>query len=356
MSSDLIYTPDADSALAALLRRLDFDRLLLLTDTATRRLCLPQLPSLSSYPVLAVEPGERSKSVETAEIVWQSMCSEGLTRRSLLVNLGGGMITDLGGFAAAVYMRGIRFINVSTTLLAAVDASVGGKTGVNLCGVKNLVGAFHTPEATVISPQFLATLPAREILSGFGEMLKHALLSGEEQLRRLVCFDPLAATLSVGEPDTPLPPADAALWLELLRENIEVKKRYVEADPLEKGIRKALNAGHTIGHALESFSMAHDPRPISHGEAVARGLCFELDLQQDFPAELRDAVREKVETLYGPARRYTPAQTEELLSYMAHDKKNPAADRLTFTLFDTPGHVRIDCELPRAAIAKALQS
>lgn len=301
-----LFTTDAAGGLTSAIADAGSPRLCVLADTNTARLCLPQLPVLEGAYVITVPAGESHKDFNALQQVWHAMHTAGLNRSDMLVNVGGGMITDLGGFAAATYMRGIRYINVPTTLLAAVDASSGGKTAIDFDGVKNLVGAFHAPESTVISAQFLHSLPRREILSGLGEMLKHALLDTPGHLQRL-----LAADLSA---------CDATELLQLIRMSAEVKRRIVDSDPWEKGLRRMLNLGHTAGHALESFCLRRGDT-ITHGHAVALGLLAELRLSPDFDKDIFNTLALYIRSHY-PAVSIPADSLAEIESYMLSDKKN----------------------------------
>ena len=254
----IIAATDVASTLEQLLREITHDRLYVLTDEHTARLCWPLVESaLGEAYLITIAAGDEHKHVEALCHVWSELSAHGATRHSLLVNLGGGMVTDLGGFAAATFKRGISCINVPTTLLAMVDAAVGGKTGINLNSLKNEVGAFYPADAVVVSSQFLQTLDAGNLASGFAEMLKHGLVSTEEHWAKLMCYD-------LGNPDL-------EMLQSLIMESIRTKEHIVEQDPKEQHIRKALNLGHTLGHAFETLVMRRGT-PCLHGYAVAWGL------------------------------------------------------------------------------------
>ena len=245
MLHDLTY-------LHSILANLPKGQLFMLTDSHTAEYCLPILAdSIGEIPyhLLTIEAGERSKNLASVQAVWDFLFKHRATREALLINLGGGMITDLGGFAAATYMRGIRFVNIPTTLLAMVDASSGGKTGIDYNGIKNGIGTFTQPLATLIHPNFLRTLPATELLSGFAEMLKHALIASPEEWIRL---------LQLAQEELPQAQFVAALSERgLLHNSIAIKEQVVAQDPREAGMRKILNFGHTVGHAIESTMLHH---------------------------------------------------------------------------------------------------
>lgn len=317
----------------------------LLTDSNTRTLVLPRLLEQSEAArqatVIEIPTGDVNKNISSLTAVWSALVAGGATRRSLLVNLGGGMVTDLGGFAAATFKRGIPFINLPTTLLGAVDAAVGGKTGINFDGLKNEIGAFRKAEQVIISTIFFSTLPPTEMLSGYGEMLKHGLLSSREEFAALLAYDPLEGDLEA--------------LLPLLERNVKVKRDVVEQDPTEKGLRKALNLGHTPGHAFESWAMARR-KPVPHGYAVAWGLLVDLILShmlEGFPSELVGAYSTRLRELYGSLP-IGCNDYDALIGYMRHDKKNDSADAINFTLLDAPGHVHLDAIVPEATIREAL--
>ena len=325
----IIAATDVASTLEQLLREITHDRLYVLTDEHTARLCWPLVESaLGEAYLITIAAGDEHKHVEALCHVWSELSAHGATRHSLLVNLGGGMVTDLGGFAAATFKRGISCINVPTTLLAMVDAAVGGKTGINLNSLKNEVGAFYPADAVVVSSQFLQTLDAGNLASGFAEMLKHGLISTEEHWAKLMCYD-------LGNPDL-------EMLQSLIMESIRTKEHIVEQDPKEQHIRKALNLGHTLGHAFETLAMRRGT-PCLHGYAVAWGLIGELylsHLREGFPADkLRQTVA-FIKEVYGTFD-FSCKQYDELYALMLHDKKNVGAE-IRFTLLAAIGDIRID--------------
>ncbi|MGB0422834.1 MAG: 3-dehydroquinate synthase [Flavobacteriales bacterium] len=254
------------SDLSQIIEDLQPSKVIILVDSNTHEHCLAELivqqDLLSGSEVLEVPPGEETKSLEIAAELWSGLNEIGADRSSLLINLGGGMITDLGGFVASTFRRGMTFINIPTTLLAMVDAAIGGKTGINLGPLKNHIGTFQNPETTVIDPIFLGTLTPQHLLSGFAEMVKHALIR-----------DPKAWD-SMKLIDTPNLEA-LAPWISSMA---QIKLDIVASDPFEKSIRKSLNFGHTIGHAIESLSITSEQAPLEHGEAIGLGMIYELRL------------------------------------------------------------------------------
>lgn len=338
------------------------DRVVILTDETTHAVCCPLVAeALTDAAEIVIGATDIHKTIDTLQQVWTGLQEAGCTRHSLLVNLGGGMVTDLGGFAAATFKRGMRFVNIPTTLLSMVDAAVGGKTGINFGGLKNEIGAFAEAAAVIIHTEFLRTLDTPNIRSGYAEMLKHSLLDGDEMWRRHVTYD--------------LAQPDLSQLQQLVRESIELKQRIVTEDPHEHGIRKALNLGHTVGHAFESFLMApsllsrgtltngegggRGPRageevPVLHGYAVAWGLAVELFMSAallDFPTDrMRQTVRFITEHYGRPA--VTCDDYEALYTLMLHDKKNTAG-RINFTLLAAPGEIRIDQQADKDLIFDA---
>lgn len=314
------------------------DKLFILCDTNTHTLCLPHImPVLQhemqcdgrSFYEVVVEAGDANKSLPALAHIWSELSNNGATRHSLLLCLGGGMLTDLGGFAAATFKRGMTFINIPTTLLAMVDAAVGGKTGINFNGLKNEIGAFAPAERVLIDAKLLCTLDSNNLLSGYAEMLKHGLISGEQHWSELLGFD--LNSLSID-----------ALQV-LVAKSIDVKKAIVTKDPLEHGMRKALNFGHTIGHAFESMALQQG-NPVLHGYAVAYGLVCELYLSYmrcSFPKDkLRQTIR-FIQEHYGSF--FLDCSNYDLLyNLMLHDKKNTLGC-INFTLLKDIGEVELDC-------------
>lgn len=336
----ILYTNSVSEAIRGLVADMKPSSVHIVTDTQVESLVLPRLGL--DYPVISVPPGDECKNLESLSAIWAGLIAQGATRKSLVINIGGGVVTDMGGFAAATFKRGIRFINVPTTLLSAVDAAVGGKTGINFEGFKNEIGAFAPADAVVISTMLFSTLPSEELLSGYAEMLKHGLLSSAKDYADLLAFDILDADL-----DRLLP---------LLEKSVRVKERIVEEDPREQGIRRALNLGHTAGHAFESLAIRKG-KPIPHGHAVAFGMLVEMILSHTtaaFPsAELYRYANYLKEQGYG-----TPDITCDdypaLVELMHHDKKNDTPDKINFTLLAAPGRVLIDRTVPEADILAAL--
>ncbi len=236
-AQNVIICKNLQSELQNFLQSVKYDKLFVLTDSNTLELCLPMLkevPQLQGAPVITVEAGDTNKNIEQVTAIWMRLCNEGASRNSLLLNVGGGMITDMGGFVAATFKRGIHSVNVPTTLMASVDAAVGGKTGINFNGLKNEIGSFYPPLCVLIDSSFLKTLDRDNLLSGYAEMVKHALISNKETYRAILSFD--------------LDRVDYTLLNQMVAQSVAVKERIVAEDPKEMGIRKALNLGPTVGH------------------------------------------------------------------------------------------------------------
>lgn len=318
------------------------DKLFVLTDTTTHEKCLPLLSgceALKEAVHIVIGATDTHKTLDTLAYVWQQLGHGGGSRHSLMVCLGGGMVTDLGGFAASTFKRGIRFINIPTTLLAMVDAAVGGKTGINFDGLKNEIGAFNESEAVIINTQFLHTLDSENIRSGYAEMLKHALLSGQDLLSRHLDFD-------LNNPDLPR-------LQTMVAESIKVKEEIVKADPHEHGLRKALNLGHTFGHALESLALEQD-RAVLHGYAVAWGLVCELYLScalRQFPENIMRQCVRFIRDYYGTFA-FDCKTYDHLYDLMRHDKKNQAGV-INFTLLNGVGNIALDCHATQKDVYEA---
>lgn len=330
MRQTIILSEQFRSELAEAISECENDRTFVLVDETTRRKCWELVKDeycLKRAQLITIGTTDSSKTLDTLAHVWQALQQGGATRHSLLINLGGGMVTDLGGFAASTFKRGINFINIPTTLLAMVDASVGGKTGINFGGLKNEIGVFSDARFVLLDTQWLKTLDEENIRSGYAEMLKHGLIAGEEMWAELVGFD--------------LAQPDLHQLAAMLGRSVRVKERIVDEDPHEKGLRKALNLGHTFGHAFESWAMKRTP--VLHGYAVAFGLAAELYLsvvKTGFPADRARQTVNFIRRYYGTLP-VTCNDYPELLGYMHHDKKNRGSE-INVTLLGGIGDVRID--------------
>jgi 3-dehydroquinate synthase len=294
----------------------------ILVDENTRKLCLPTLQDLCTgledAMIIEIQSTESNKTISSVEKIWKQLVDGNAVRKSLLICLGGGLVTDVGGFAAATFKRGINFIHIPTTLLAMVDAALGGKTGVNLNSIKNQIGVFALPKAVFIFEEFLKTLPDRQKLSGYAEMLKHAMIHSEELFEKFIMLN---SHEKVCNEDNIL-------------ESATVKMEIVNQDFNETGLRKALNFGHTIGHAVESYSQKYDSDPLLHGEAIAIGLiCESFISMRMFGLEKNDLKRlTNLISWHFPHYRFKSKPGDELLALMCHDKKNAISSQLNFSL------------------------
>ncbi|UOG76104.1 3-dehydroquinate synthase [Hymenobacter tibetensis] len=341
MNNILSIGPEALPILADLLRQPAVSQVFVLVDANTSRLCYPLLkPHLpEAHSLIEIPAGEEAKTLDSCEAVWNNLTEQQADRFAVLVNLGGGVITDLGGFCAALYKRGIRFVQVPTTLLAQVDASVGGKTGIDFQGFKNHLGVFQEPAGVFIDPAFLATLDPRQLKSGYAEVVKHGLIADaaafqEQRVNSLFIDD----------------------WTDTIRHSVALKQEIVAQDPLEAGPRKLLNFGHTVGHALESFLLSQPGREILHGEAVAAGMVCEawLSVQHGL---LSDTELDQIETfLFSVFEKvqFVTLETEAIAEYARQDKKN-AGTTINCTLLETIGRGVYNQPVTVAEIAESLR-
>ena len=330
MEQRIIISKNLKSELATAISECEHDKTFILVDEVTKEKCWPLLSkqlSMRKAKLITIGATDTHKNIESLAHVWEELGKDGASRHSLLINLGGGMVTDLGGFVASTFKRGINFINIPTTLLAMVDASVGGKTGINFNGLKNEVGVFNDSKYVILDTDFLKTLDGQNICSGYAEMLKHGLISNEKMWAELIKFN-------IQQPDL-------EKLQEMLAKSVKVKENVVKKDPHEQGIRKALNLGHTFGHAFESWSLKHSP--ILHGYAVAYGLICELYLsavKTGFPTDKMHQTVQFIRENYGTIN-ITCDDYPELIELMTHDKKNRNGI-INFTLLANIGDIRID--------------
>jgi len=322
-----IFVGSCREPLGHFLKERVFSRIFVLVDERTALHCLPLLADvLGSAAVLKIPSGEIHKNLATCSTVWAALMDAGAGRDALLVNVGGGVIGDMGGFCAATYKRGIAFVQIPTTLLSQVDASIGGKLGIDFHQVKNSIGVFANPGAVFVDPAFLGTLPPAELRSGFAEIIKHALIADAGQWESLK-----------GRNDLFNVPSE-----ETIVASLNIKQAIVTQDPTEKGLRKALNFGHTIGHAVESVSL-DGPNPLLHGEAVAVGMVCEafLSWKKGFLAQTDlDEICARLLYWYQPAR-LDPSHFTDYFSLMRNDKKNEQG-AINFSLIGPPGTVHIN--------------
>lgn len=318
-------------------------KLFILCDENTLHHCLPTLiqrvESLRSAEVIEVGAGEESKSIEVCEQLWAALAELGAERSSVIINLGGGVVSDLGGFIAGTFKRGIRFFNVPTSLLAQVDASLGSKVGIDLHGIKNQIGLFNAPEGVFVDPAFLATLPQDHLLNGFAEMLKHALICDADYWASLLEINPRHAD---------------ELDASILR-SIELKSEIVHSDPFEQGRRKLLNFGHTVGHALESFSLEGDSKSLAHGEAIAIGMLCEAYISRKVSGLPATDLEEISSTIRGhfPAYEIEEMHFHRIMELMSHDKKN-ADGGFRFSLLHSIGDASYDVPVQAKLVLESI--
>ncbi|MFW0717818.1 3-dehydroquinate synthase [Pedobacter sp. N23S346] len=336
-----VYFESNFEALKTLIESGKYSKVFILADENTSEICLPVFQSLmddfADFDLIETSAGEENKNIDFCIGIWKTLLDFEADRKSLMINLGGGVITDMGGFIASTYKRGIDFINVPTTLLSQVDASVGGKTGIDIDNVKNMVGTFTLPQMVFIETEFLKTLPQRELLSGFAEMIKHGLIYDKAYYEKL-------KTTDYTKPSA-----------EDIYRSVEIKNEVVTIDPHEKNLRKILNFGHTIGHAVEGYSLANDENPLTHGEAIAIGFICEAALSIKNSGltkeELKD-ISSYILSLY-PKYEIKKESIDSLLALMKSDKKNEDGNIL-FSLLETTGKCTFNCRVSTGDILSSL--
>lgn len=316
-------------------------QVLVLVDNNTARDCLPKMQNLlSEFPIVTIQAGESFKKLETCQEIWNAMLEHHLDRNSVLVNLGGGVIGDMGGFCASCYMRGIPFIQIPTTLLSQVDASVGGKLGIDYQGLKNMIGVFNNPVAVWIETDFLSTLPKRELVSGFAEVIKHALIYDSEMWNQLLSIQYLDDTID---------------WKSMVEMSVRIKNEVVSNDPFEGGLRKILNFGHTIGHAIESLSLETD-NPLTHGEAIAIGMVCESYIANKkglLPEEQLDSIKNYFLQFFELVDLSYLGQ-EQFLNYLLKDKKN-LNQEIRMSLVGPIGRAHFDIIVDQEMVVSSLE-
>lgn len=285
-----------------------YSQVAVLADEHTKKYCYPALKTLlPRHTLITIKSGEERKNLETCTHIWQYLTDKQFDRKSLLINLGGGVIGDMGGFCAATYKRGIDFIQIPTTLLSQVDASVGGKLGIDFNEFKNHIGVFKEPVIVLIATDFLNTLPVKEVRSGFSEIIKHCLIADATMWGKICKRD-----------------LDKQNWTELVPHSIEIKRQVVSQDPTEKGLRKILNFGHTIGHAVESYFLMQTRKKLLHGEAIAIGMICESYISHKknlLDEQSLNNIEEFIFSIYGKVK-ITSQDTEAIIPLMMQDKKN----------------------------------
>ena len=341
--SEIFLGENVFSVLSEYLRAYETSKIFILVDENTLEHCIPTLllgnKALHNAEIIEIDSGEENKTLDICYQLWKTLADYKADRCSLLINLGGGVITDMGGFVASTYKRGIDFINIPTTLLSQIDASVGGKTGVDFEGLKNVVGVFNEPKGVFIYPDYLKTLKSKELLSGYAEALKHALIKDVDYWNRL----------GVGML------FDADNWEDLITTSVNIKNNIVINDPLENGERKLLNFGHTIGHAVESYSLVHDQNPLLHGEAIAIGMICESYIsnnKSELTAGDLKTISDRIYTTYD-SYKLNDSNYHELIELMKNDKKNEGFG-INFTLLSEIGKANYNKEVDVELILESL--
>ncbi len=334
----VIISPISES-LKTFLGTKSYSKIVVLTDTNTKRFCYPVIKdALPKHTLITVKHGEENKNLQTCELIWSAMTEAQLDRHALMINLGGGVIGDMGGFCAATYKRGIDFIQIPTTLLSQVDASVGGKLGIDFQGFKNHLGVFTLPNAVLIDPVFLETLSEREKRSGFAEILKHCLIQDGEKWQEIRRKD-------LADQDLP----------DLIAHSVEIKKKVVEQDPTEKGLRKILNFGHTLGHAIETFFLPQGKKRLFHGEAIATGMVCESYIAYErglIDERTLEQIEEFIFSIYGKVD-IAEADFDTIIGLTLQDKKNKGKE-VRFSLINSAGSCLYDIVVSKNEMKKAL--
>lgn len=320
-------------------------KIFILVDESTRIHCLPYFLKKNNFETIPetiiIPEGEVHKNIETCVKVWETLSEKGADRNSLIINLGGGVVTDLGGFVASTFMRGLSFINIPTSLLAMVDASVGGKNGIDLGHKKNQIGVINLPEMVVLDTVFLKTLPQEHIISGVAEMLKHGLIHSKAYWERIKNVDV----------------SNSLTFNDLIWDSIAIKKEIVIKDPLEKDLRKTLNYGHTLGHAIESYFLeSSDKKNLLHGEAIAVGMILATYISKEmfkFPKETLEDVTNSIFS-YFPKQSFKQNDIASIINLMAFDKKNRNG-KVLFVLLEDIGIHKYNCEVDNVLIYKAFE-
>jgi 3-dehydroquinate synthase len=318
-----------------------YSETVVIVDENTQKYCLPLLNDyIGNHFTICISSGEENKTINTCFEVWNQLANKNIDRKALIINIGGGVICDMGGFIAATYKRGIDFVHIPTTLLSMCDASIGGKTGVNLSNYKNTIGVFKNPKAIIIHIDFLKTLSERQYLSGFAEIIKHSLINDSRFFSEL-----LKKTDIIEESDY------------LVSHSIKIKTKIANLDMLEKGVRKGLNFGHTLGHALETYFLINSPKSsILHGEAVAAGMIAEswISYKKGYLNDRELKIISSFIFKYFSKLKFSKSNFADIIGYTFKDKKNEY-QKTSFTLLDGIGHFRVNEEINKEDIKLALE-
>lgn len=339
---EVLFEKNSFTGLNQFIHQKKYSKIFILCDENTFKFCLPDLlfhcDSLHECELLEIESGEDNKNLSTATNLWKSLTESGADKNSLLINLGGGVISDLGGFIASLFKRGIEFINIPTTLLAMCDASIGGKNAINFEGVKNHIGTITQPAGVFICTKFLKTLEKRQFISGVAEIIKLGLISDKALFESM--FKIKKTTKN---------------WDEIIFKSVQIKNKIVKKDPLEKNIRKSLNFGHTIGHALESYSLKTSNH-LLHGEAVALGMLLEAQIS----FTLKMITNLELKQIIHSIRKFFPQDLVKtfnekvFMDLLQQDKKNTGGN-INFTLLHGIGDCTINCKLSHNLVLKVIR-
>lgn len=334
-----VIISNISESLPAFLAENQYTKIHVIVDEKTHRHCYPIVKSLlPKHQVTKIKSGEAHKNLSTCEAIWTGLTNQSLDRHSLVINIGGGVIGDMGGFCAATYKRGIDFIQIPTTLLSQVDASVGGKLGIDFNGLKNHIGVFKIPNTVLIDPAFLQTLPASELRSGFGEIIKHCLIRDAVKWEEIRKID-----------------FEEQNFADLIAHSVAIKQEVVAADPTEKGLRKILNFGHTLGHAIETFYLGKPKLHLLHGEAIAAGMICEAYISFKrgmIDQKSLEVIEEFIFAVYGKAT-IKETEIEEIIALTAQDKKNKGKE-IRFSLLEGIGKCTYDISVSASEMKESL--
>jgi len=353
-TTPVLYNNEGFKLLNEFLNKTNYSKLFVLVDKNTKIFCLPLLDKYLKHPfdLIEIRNGESYKNLKTTQHIWEKLTTQGADRQSILINLGGGVVTDIGGFAAATFKRGIRFINIPTTVLGMVDAAIGGKTGVDFNGLKNQVGVFHNAIALLINTEFLKTLEQRELASGLAEIIKYGFIDNPKLFEEINKINP--ETIEIKS--------------QIIKESATIKQKIVAQDPNEQNIRKTLNFGHTLGHAIETHFLSNPlEEQLLHGEAVAIGMIMALHLSyqtQKLSLNEVNKFSKLILRFYLKKKQNTHQNTSGLpqidstdidfiRELLKHDKKNHNG-QINFILLETIGEAKINCQVSNDEIIKAI--
>ena len=341
-NSTILFNEACYIALNEYVKEGNFSNIFILVDTNTHENCLPyflsKLVTNVTVEIIEIEPEEINKTIDTCTGVWNALSELGADRKSLMINLGGGVITDLGGFVACTFKRGIKYINVPTTLLSMVDASVGGKTGVDLGSLKNQIGVISSGDLVLIDTQFLKTLPKNQLDSGVAEMLKHGLITSDVYWNKMVKYISNQENLD-----------------SLIHGSVVIKSEVVEIDPNENGLRKTLNYGHTLGHAIESYFLDNpEKEKLLQGEAIGIGMILATYIsfkQLGFPKDKLEEVKDTFLLLFKKVT-FEESDYQQIMNLLKYDKKNEYGN-INFVLLSDIGESKINCKVENSLILEA---